>query len=113
MEEADLIFINDFLLKYDGIFTVEFTYENVVYCPNVYMPLEVLVKILKNEGIIDNLSNYDFYNEGVLFKETTIVLEVVKLSDGQIPFVITEETEQFEKYMSNTRIYKCYLKESL
>lgn len=104
--------IKNFRLKYDGIFSVEFKYKEVEYIVEVYLPLDMFIKMLKNEGILWNISDYDTYNEGLVFKNSTIVFEVAEDYDEIMGFIISKETEQFEKYGLNTFIYKCFLKET-
>ncbi len=116
MIDIKLVQINNFILKYDGIFTIE-TQE---FTTPVFLPLDAIIKILQNEGVIDSIGEYDLYNQGILITKSTLIIEAVLDGGDIVTFTFSFFFYNYEKYRLKKHlgaytidetIHKCILKE--
>lgn len=102
-----IIEINTFKLFYDGLFLLEFEYNNDKYYLKPYLTPEMLLKIIQKEGFDDSIQSLDFYSKGVTFTKTNLLFEVFDGHNNKIRFLSSVEAEDYQEfglYLINCKI---------
>ena len=78
--------INSFKLFYDGLYRMEFEYENKEYCVKPYIEPWMLFRILKNEGLLNVLEEENSQLiHGIECSKSTIIFTYAFMSYGILP----------------------------
>lgn len=85
--------INQFKLFYDGMFRVEFNYQNNDYDLKIFLEPKNLLKLLQNENLDDQLESINFlYYEGVNISNT--ILSFPMFEEDKISFCTSEYCDE-------------------
>jgi hypothetical protein len=109
--------INQFKLLYDGLFKIEFEYNEKKCRECLYLTPSMLLKTLKNEGLEDadaiqkfHLFSDDLIVEGINFSKTTLLFRVFDEEDDEISFLTSQRAEHYQNvglYLIDCEIKEC------
>ena len=85
-----IIEINTFKLFYDGLFLLEFEYNNDKYYLKPYLTPEMLLKIIQKEGFDDSIQSLDFYSKGVTFTKTNLLFDTFNYLNNNDLYLFAE-----------------------
>ncbi|MCB9426626.1 MAG: hypothetical protein H6584_06315 [Flavobacteriales bacterium] len=105
-----LLEVNDFVLRYDGIFRIKFDHEGHHLEKKTFLSPDMLFTIIQNEGISNSLESLDFY-DGVRFTKSTLIYEVFYEKDGSISFLTDELADELYDKHRLVLIYCKFKKE--
>lgn len=83
MTDTREIEISSFILTYDGIYKINFEFENHKYFFQLFIEPWQLIKLIENEGLIDIIKQDDFYFSKVEFSRTTLEFSVYIKEKGK------------------------------
>ncbi|RLD62775.1 MAG: hypothetical protein DRJ01_05410 [Bacteroidetes bacterium] len=106
--------INKFSISYDGMYNVEFEYNNKAYNFHIFLSHDMLIKLLENEGIpFEDAKCMDFF-DATKFEKSTLLFDIYSKDNGAISFSTSGHSDNYFGYeMSGQPLYlvECSIKD--
>ena len=98
--------IKNFGISYDGMYNIEFEYNNETYNFHIYLSHAMLIKLLENEGIpLENTKLMDFWHT-TKFEKSTLLFTICIKDNGYISFSTSGFSDEYFGYeMSGQHLY--------
>ncbi len=95
--EEKIIEIKKFKIYYNGMYNIEFEYNNEVYHFRIYLSYAMLVKLLENEGIPLDTKLMEFANS-IKFEKSTLLFTIYRKNNERISFSTSDFSDEYFGY---------------
>ena len=96
--KEEIIEIKKFKIYYDGMYNIEFEYNNKAYHFHIYLSYAMLVKLLENEGILLEDTKLMEFSRSMKFEKSTLLFTIYKENNEGISFRTSDFSDEYFGY---------------